>query len=451
MKTLRLANFGMQGMVGEALTPEIVIDFAAAFGTFLNRETVLVGRDTRQSSRMLRSAVIAGLTSTGCRVLDFGVCPTPMLQFSAERYSAAGAVSISGGHNPMGWNAVQLISSTGAFIEPVGGDTVLDIYHGRDFERAAWNTIGVVEEVNDFTGPYFDALLEFVDTDAIRSADFSAVIDPVNGAGCRFVEPFSKRLGVKTIPINHEESGYLAHEPEPRPRNARQVANLMNVVPSNIGFVASSDMGRLSIVSELGETASEEYTFSIIANHVLGKQSGVVVTNCCTTRTIDEVASRHGSVVVKTRVGQAYILSAMADEQGVLGGEGNGSVAMPEFSRAFDAFLMMGLILEAMATCGARASELVAALPRYHMVKRKVSGESHRCYQAIDRLSRNETWSGGGTPSTVDGLRVDWEDGWVHLRASHTEPVVRVISESKSKDEAENRADEATRLLEHVL
>lgn len=137
MKTLKLANFGMQGRVGEALTPEIVIDFAAGFGTFLDRETVLVGRDTRQSSRMLRSAVIAGLTSTGCRVLDFGVCPTPMLQFCTERYGAAGAVSISGGHSPMGWNAVQLISSTGAFIEPIGADTVLDIYHGRDFERAA--------------------------------------------------------------------------------------------------------------------------------------------------------------------------------------------------------------------------------------------------------------------------------------------------------------------------
>jgi len=290
--------------------------------------------------------------------------------------------------------------------------------------------------VHDFTGPYFYALLEFVDTEAIRSADFSTVIDPVNGAGCRFIEPFSKRLGVATIPINHEESGYLAHEPEPRPRNARQVANLMNVVPSNIGFIASSDMGRLSIVSELGETASEEYTFSLIANHVLGKQSGVVVTNCCTTRTIDEVAARHDSAVVKTRVGQAYVLSALADEQGVLGGEGNGSVAMPAFSQAFDAFLMIGLILEAMAQCSARASELLAMLPRYHMVKRKVSGEPHRCYMAIDRLGRNEGWSGQGKLSTVDGVRVDWEDGWIHLRASQTEPIIRVISESESREQA---------------
>jgi phosphomannomutase len=451
MRTLRLSSFGVQGSVGDGLTPELVIDVAAAFGTFLERGPVLVGRDTRQSSRMFHSAVVSGLLSTGCDVLDFGVCPTPMLQFSVGPFGAAGAISISGGHSPMGHNALQLIGAHGASIEPVVGETVLDIYHARDFTKAPWNRLGNLASPPDFAGPYFDSLAAHLQVEDIRRAGLTVVIDPVNGAGCRFIKPFAERLGLRLLPVNDVESGYLAHDPEPRPRNARQAAALMSHIPAAIGFISSSDMGRLSLVSESGETASEEYTFPIIANHVLSRQGGVVVTNCCTTRTVDDVAAKHGATVVKTRVGQAYVISAMADENGVIGGEGNGSVALPTFSRGFDAFLMMGLILEAMATRGASASDLIRDLPRYHIVKRQAAGEAHRGYRALDAMADDASWHEGGTLSALDGLRVDWEDGWLHLRASQTAPIVRIISESRDKDLAENRALNAARLLEHLL
>lgn len=451
MRTLRLASFGIQGVVGEALTPEIVIDFAAAFGTFLERGPVLVGRDTRHSSPMLHAAVLSGLMSTGCDVIDFGICPTPILQFSAGPFQASGAVSISGSHSPMGYNALQLLSGRGSYIEPVVGETVLDIYHARDFSKAAWNRLGHVRAADDFARPYFQRLGELLNTDAIARAGFTVVVDPVNGAGCRFLEPFAKLLGIRLLPVNDLESGHLAHDPEPRPRNARQVAALMKHIPAHIGLVSSSDMGRLSIVSETGETASEEYTFPIIANHVLARRTGVVVTNCCTTRTVDDVAARHGAVVRKTRVGQAYVVSALADENGVLGGEGNGSVALPEFSRGFDAFLMMGLVLEAMATQGCKASDLIHDLPRYHIVKRHVAGEAQRSYQALERMAAYSEWREGGVFSAVDGLRADWSDGWLHLRASQTAPIVRIISESQTQDLAESRAVNAARLLERLL
>ena len=437
--------------MGDALTPEIIIDFAAAFGTVLEGETVLVGRDTRQSSRMIHAAVTAGLVSTGCSVLDFGVCPTPMLQFSTSRYDASGAVSITGGHNAMGSNAIQLISASGAFIEPIGGQTVLDVYHSGDFTRAKWNSMGSVKEANDFTAPYFEALLELLDIDAIRKANLTVAIDPVNGAGCRYIETFGQQPGIKVLPVNNEESGYLARDPEPRPRNARPVASLMNLVPADIGFVSSSDMGRLSIVTENGETASEEFTLPIIVEHILGHASGVVVTNCCTSRMVEDVAAGHDASVVKTRVGQAYVLSALADEDGVIGGEGSGGVALPRFSKAFDAFLMMGLILERMAKGGLRASQLIGNLPRYHIVKRMVAGEAHRCYRAIDQLADNSAWINAGKVSTRDGLRIDWQDGWIHLRASQTAQVIRVISEAESTQTAEARANDAARMLEQVL
>lgn len=452
MRNLRLASYGIHGAVGNGLDLDTVLDFAAAFGTFMERGRVLVGRDTRHSSGMLHSGVVSALLSTGCDVVDFDVCPNPILQFAVPLMGAAGAVSVSGGHSPMNHNGLQLIGSRGAYIEPVVGETVLDIYHARDFTQAPWNRIGSASlPGRDVVEAYFDALAGQLDVAAIRGAGFSVIIDTVNGAGCRYVEPFARRLGFRAIPVNDVESGHLAHDPEPRPRNARQVAAFMHHVPADIGFVSSSDMGRLSVVSETGETASEEYTFPIIANHILGRAPGGVVTNCCTTRMLDDVAARHGAPVTKTPVGQAYVISALADEDGVIGGEGNGSVALPSFSRAFDAFLMMGLILEAMAVKRVKASGLIGELPRYHIVKRAVVGEPYRIYRALESVHAMQGWRDGGKLSAVDGLRVDWDDGWIHLRASQSAPIVRVISESRDMQSAENRAIEAARMLEHLL
>jgi phosphomannomutase len=451
MRSLRLASFGIRGFVGDSLTPEIVIDFAAAFGTFTDGGRVLIGRDTRLSSPMLHAGVVAGLLSTGCEVLDFGICPTPLLQFSAGRQAAAGAVSISAGHNRMGWNALTLIGASGSFIDPVGGEAVLDIFHARDFRRQPWNGIGALREVSGFDGAYFDALEAQLDAARIRAAGFTVVIDTAKGAGGRFLEGFGRRLGLKVLPLNADESGFPAHDPEPRPRNARQAAALIRHVGGDVGFVSSSDMGRVSLVTDDGETASEEYTLALIAAHVLSRQPGVLVTNCCTTRTVDDVARAHGCRVAKTAVGQAYVMAMLADEGGVIAGEGNGSVAVPAFSRAFDGFLTMGLILEAMARSGRTASELMGDLPRYHIVKKQVYGEPRRCYRALEALDRQEDWQRGGRVDRTDGLRVDWEDGWIHVRASHTEPMIRIISESASRQTAEDRAAGASRLLDQEL
>jgi len=441
----------MRGFAGDSLTPELAIDFACAFGTFVEGGRVLLGRDTRISSTSLHAATVSGLLAAGCEVMDFGICPTPILQYSVERMRASGAVSITGGHTRIGCNALTLISSNGAFIEPIGGEAVLDIYHARNFLLQPWNLQGTLRPVTDFTRQYFDAIEAQLDAEAIRKANFTVVIDPVNGAGCRYLAPFAERLGLKLIAINAEESGYTAHDPEPRPRNAKQVSAIISHVGGDIGFVSSSDMGRLSIVCENGETASEEYTFAIIADHVLSRKTGTLVTNCCTTRTVDDIAHKYGAPVFKTRVGQAYVMSALADENGVIGGEGNGSMALPGFSRAFDAFLMMGLILESMAQQKVNASDLLLKIPRYHVVKKQVTGERHRCYHALESLLGQDHWNAGGRINMTDGIRVDWDDGWIHLRASQTEPMIRIISESSSRQRAENRAANVIRLLENNM
>jgi len=345
MNTLRITSFGIRGFVGESLDPKALVDFASAFATFVEGGKVLIGRDTRYSSPMIHSAVLAGLMSGGCEVVDFGICPTSILQFSTEPFGAVGAVAISGGHNPMGWNAVTLIDPDGSVLTPGGGESVLDILHSGDFRRQDWQHLGRVQPAPDFATPYFRALEEHVNVAAIRDARFTVLIDPVGGAGCTYLEPFAKHLGFSLVPINAQPSGYLAREAEPRPRSALQMASIIRHLKGDVGFVLSSDMGRVSIVTEDGEPASEEYTFAVIADHVLGKKSGTMVTNCCTTRIIDDIAARRNARVVKTAVGQSFVVATLLDEQGVIGGEGSGSVALPEFSRAFDGFLMMGLVL----------------------------------------------------------------------------------------------------------
>lgn len=449
--TLRLASFGIRGFVGQSLTPKVVMDYASAFGSFVEGQRVLIGRDTRYSSPMLHSAVVAGLMGSGCEVLDFGVCPTPILQYSVKSHGASGAISITGGHNPMGWNALTLIGANGAVLEPVSGENVLESFHASHFLRRDFAGIGTLQEVEDFADPYLDALQALVQSDLIRSAKLTVLIDPVGGAGCRFLQEFADRLGFKLVAINAEPSGYLPRDPEPRPRSALQMASFIKHASGDIGFVLSSDMGRLSIVTETGEPASEEFTLPLIAQHVLRKKTGPVVTNCCTTRMVDDLARSFNVPLIKTRVGQAYVVSALSDEQGALGGEGNGSVAYPVFSKAFDGFLMMALILESMAVTSRKASKLLGELPRYHMVKRRVVCGSRQGYQALEAMKQSWAPGTGGTVDLSDGLRVDWDDGWVHVRPSRTEQLVRVIAEAKTKEVAEQRADEAVRAVEQAI
>ncbi|MFH0880280.1 MAG: hypothetical protein V2A34_11255 [Lentisphaerota bacterium] len=449
--TLRIASFGIRGFVGKSLTPKVVMDFSSAFGTFLEGKKVLIGRDTRYSSPMIHAAVVSSLLNSGCEIVDFGVCPTPVLQYSIQPFGAAGGVSITGGHNGMGWNALILIGADGAYLEPLGGETVMDIFHGGDFIKQSWDKMGKIQAADNFYEPYLQALESNVNAEAIRRANFRVLIDPVGGAGCGYIDTFARRLGCAMVPINAQPSGYLAREAEPRPRSATQMASIIKHVKGHAGFVLNSDVGRVSLVTEEGEPASEEYTFAVIASHILSKRLGTVVTNSCTTRTIDDIAALRKVPVVKTRVGQAYVVSTLMDEQGVIGGEGSGSVALPSFSRAFDGFLVMGLVLEAMAEQKCKLSDLLKALPRYHIAKRKLPCGSSRGYRALEVLMERMQSFKDGKMDMTDGLRFDWKDGWVHARASQTEQIIRVISEASSRAKADQRADEIVRIIEQEI
>lgn len=445
--TLRLASFGLRGYVGKSLGPRIAMDYAAAFGSFVDGGRVLLGCDTRYSSPMLHSAVTASLLSCGCEVLDFGVCPTPLLQFSVKPYKAAGAISISGGHNHMGWNALTLLGADGAFLESAAGEAVLGSFHSTHFSFRDATRIGTTEVVSGYYSSYLRALSTLVDAEAIRRAGYTVLIDPVGGAGCSFLDGFSQMFGLNLVAINGEPSGYLARDPEPRPRTARQMASFIRHVNGHVGFVLSSDMGRISLVTETGEPLSEEFTLPLVARHLLKQRPGPVVTNCCTSRMLDDVAAAAGVALLKTPVGQAHVIARMTDEQARVGGEGSGSGAVPEFSRGFDGFLVMALVLEMMATSGETLSSLARSLPRYHMVKRAAICGSRAAYRVLEQLHAEIPSFGAERVDFTDGIRLDWEDGWVHARASHTEQLIRVLSEARVRETAARRAEQLLRTI----
>ncbi|MFP4082493.1 MAG: phosphoglucosamine mutase [Candidatus Aminicenantes bacterium] len=448
MKLLKIGISGVRGIVGETITPQLVMDFASAFGTFINSKKVLLGRDTRISGPMLHSAAISALLAAGCDVLDLGICPAPILQFMVKRFKARGAISISAGHNDARWNALTFINQEGTYLNGYQGEEILDIYHLGKFKKASTDCLGKVKPQHDYLDIYFKALAQFLDLEAIKKAHFKLVIDPCNGGAAGIVDKMCQYVTCELIPVNNEPTGYFPHDPEPRPRNAAQAASIIKIAQADVGFLLNSDASRVSVVTETGETLSEEYTFPLVANYYLRKNPGAVITNHSTSRMIEDAAKCYGCDVVKTKVGQSYSIQTMLDEDAVMAGEGSGGVAIREFQPAFDGFLTMGMILEMMAKKKLKISETAARLPRYHIVKEKIYCPPVKAHTVVSE-ARNLYPS--HELNVSDGLKVEKEDGWIHIRASATEPMIRIISESRSREKAQQRLEKVSNFISQLV
>jgi len=444
MKLLKIGISGIRGIVGETIVPELVMDFACAFGTYLDLKKVLVGRDTRISGPMLHEATLSALVSTGCNVFDLGICPTPIIQYMVKHLKAKGAVSITAGHNDLKWNALTFINQDGTYLNMFQGEEVLDIYHLGKFTKVSVDHLGQIESIDDYLDFYFKKLKKFLNTESIKKARFKVVIDPCNGAGAKIIDVFSQQLGFELIPVNNEPNGYFPHDPEPRPRNAQEVASVMKVVNADVGFLLNSDVSRVSLVAENGETLSEEFTLPLIANYYLDRNQGTVVTNHSSSRMIEEVARGKNCPVVKVKVGQSYSIQSLINEDGVLAGEGSGGIAIPEFQSVFDGFLTMGLILEIMAVRKKKVSELIVELPRYHIVKEKIYCPPTKIHSVVNEAKKLYA---DRDIDSADGIKIEDKDGWIHVRTSATEPMIRVIAEDRSKEKARERVEEVLNFI----
>lgn len=416
------------------------MDFASAFATLVSSRKILIGRDTRLSSPMIASSVCAALMASGSDVEDLGVCPAPILQYTVKKSGAAGGVSVSAGHNSGDWNALAFINHEGTTLNEYQGEELLDIYHLERFKKASFDRLGTRSKREGYSETYFKALGSFLNRSVIAARGFKIVIDPCNGAGAGFINHFSRILNCELIPINNTPSGYFPHDPEPRPRNATEVASILRITKADIGFLLNSDVSRISLVAEDGETLSEEYTLPLIADYYLEKNPGPVVTNHSTSSMITAVAARHKCPLVRAKVGQSHGIQTMLDEDAVLAGEGSGSLALRDFFPAFDGFLAMGKILEILAVKKKKLSDLIRRLPRCHIIKEKIACPTAKVHSIINEMKRHYPRN---KVNTDDGLKIYKSDGWLHIRASATEPMIRIIAESRTKAKAAEYLEKA--------
>ena len=440
MKPLKIGITGVRGIVGETFTPELAVEFAESFGTYLDRGRILVCRDTRPSGAMIRSAVLAGLLAAGCEVVDLGVCPTPSMQLAVKSLKADGGIAITAGHNPWQWNALKFVRSDGLYLNSTQGEELLDIFHQGEFGKASWNEIRQVVQNDGAIDDHIKVLHESFAADAIRSRRLTVAVDCCNGA-CSFLSPrWLAKLGCEVLAVNDNPSAPFPHAPEPRPETMAQLRAVVKAGRADIGFAHDADGERLGIVTDRGEPLSEEMTLALAAEIRLRKRSGTIVTNVSTTQAIDRIAAQHGGNVVRTPVGQAYISEGLLETNGVLGGEGSGGVTVPEVHLTHDSGAAIGLILEHLAESGEPISSLVNALPRLVTLKHDVAIEPHRLYSVLQEF-RASVEDEGLTFDSIDGVKVTLPDGWVHVRASNTQSIIRIIVESKEKTTAAELLD----------
>jgi len=440
---LIISASGVRGVVGEGLTPGIVADLASAFGEMVKGD-ILVGYDTRTSNEMFKYAVFSGLLSVGCRVVDLGICPTPSLQLMVKETEADGGIAITGSHNPPEWNALKFVRKDGLFLFPEEGEKLISIYKKGFFKRVSWNSLGKVYKDSSAISRHIDKIMKMVDVETIRKKRFKVVIDACNGAGA-VISPFLlEKLGCEVIRINCETDRVFPHLPEPVPANLGELCEKVKQTGADIGFAHDADADRLALVSNGGQALSEEYTLLVATRGVLQKSRGVVVTNICTSAAIDEIAAEFGCVVKRTRVGDIYVSRCMRDCKAVIGGEGNGGVIFPPMNYARDGITAIALILDFLARENIPVSSVIDSLPSFFMYKKKISNSGIDFNGLKDRLISEFDSS---QLNFLDGIKVWLEKGWVHIRASGTEPVIRIISEAKNRSEAEDIYNWALELL----
>ncbi|HSD47629.1 MAG TPA: phosphoglucosamine mutase [Pyrinomonadaceae bacterium] len=440
MKPLKIGITGVRGIVGETFTPELAVEFAQAFGTYLDGRRILVCRDTRSSGPMIRSAVLSGLLAAGCEIVDLGICPTPSMQLAMKWLKADGGIAITAGHNPWQWNALKFVRGDGLYLNPTQAEELLDIFHQGEFLKADWKRIKESIAYADPIPKHIEALEKAFDVDAIRKRRLVVAVDCCNGA-CSLLSPrWLEVLGCEVVALNNDPTAPFPHAPEPKRTTMAQLCALVKAGRADIGFAHDADGERLGIVTDLAEPLSEEMTLALATEIRLRKQSGTIVTNVSTTQAIELIAAQHGGNVVRTPVGQAFISEGLLEHNGVLGGEGSGGITVPEVHLTHDSAAAIGLILEHLAQTNERVSDMVQHLPRLATLKHDLLIEPHRLYSVLQEF-RAVVEQEGLTFDSTDGIKVTLPDGWVHVRASNTQSIIRLIVEAKEKTKAAELLD----------
>jgi phosphomannomutase len=444
---LKIGVSGIRGVVGEFLTPALARAFAQAFGTYLGSGRIIVGRDTRASGPMLQHAVHCGLLAAGCDVVDVGVLPTPTIQVYTAASHARGGLAITASHNPPEYNALKMFNAQGLFFNHYERGELLDLYHQSDFRQAVNSEIrSITCDCEAAPMLHIDRILRHVDADRIRARKFRVALDGVNGAGSKLSVRFlADVLGCDLHAISVDPTKPFPRIAEPRPDTLGDLSALVRREHCDIGFGQDPDGDRLAIADDNGAVMDNDDVLALVVDAALARTPGDVVVNLSTSAVIDDVAARHGRKVYRTPVGEANVVETMQAVGAAIGGEGsNGGVIFPPVHSCRDSYTGMAFVLDRMAATGKTISELHAELPLYFRKMEKVAFEHGRLgplMQALDarfpeaRKDRN------------DGLKIILPDGWIHVRASNTEPVLRLAAEAKSQARLEELYRETGRVI----
>jgi phosphomannomutase len=431
--TLKISISGVRGVIGQSLTPTLLTRFAQAFGTHTGSGTIVVGRDPRTSGEMVKHAVIAGILSSGGRVVDIGVCPVPTVQLEVRRRKANGGIAITASHNPAEWNALKFIGSNGLFLDAGQARELLDIYHQGEYTKVSGEEIRSVEEVEGAVDAHIKAVLDALGPLPAGKRRLKVVLDSCNGAGSIVGPKLLEALGAEVIPINVTPDGSFPRPAEPVPENLGDLCDAVKKHGADIGFAQDMDADRLAIVNEEGIPIGEDYTLVLATLYVLGHERGPVVANLSTTSALEDVAKEFECPLFLTKIGEVNVTDKMRQQNAIIGGEGNGGVIYPRINFARDSLVGMALVLHLLAESGQTVSQLLDQFPRYTIVKEKMVCPSEKI-PAVLRMLRQEY---GEFPlDTRDGVKVTLPEGWFLVRGSNTEPIIRVVAESKSQSQA---------------
>ncbi|MBI3921898.1 MAG: phosphoglucosamine mutase [Armatimonadetes bacterium] len=452
---LMISVAGIRGVVGTALTPELALKFARAYGSFCRRggsrtgarPKVLLARDTRPSGEMLRHAVLAGLIDTCCDVIDLGIAATPTLQLAILHHQAEGAVAITASHNPGEWNALKLFRPNGMYLNKENGGEFLALYASEGYARCRWDQLGTVSEDVEATRRHLDRIETLVNVALIRQRNFKVALDCCNGAGGVITPRLLKELACDVIPINCDLTGDFPHNPEPVNENLAELCTTVKQHGADVGFAHDADVDRVAIVTDQGQPVGEDYSLVLATAYMLAKTKGPVVTNLSTTQAMDDLARQYGCAIHRTPIGDVNVSEKMKEVSAVVGGEGNGGVILPQIQYARDGIGALALILEYLATSGKSMSELNAELPRYCIVKRVMEFPRERMELAWSDLRQ---FAHAEEVDERDGLKFIWTGRWVHIRPSGTEPLIRIIAEASTVSDANSLCDTMMQRLEKI-
>ncbi|MDD3050492.1 MAG: phosphoglucosamine mutase [Candidatus Cloacimonetes bacterium] len=445
MQKLMMSVSGVRGIFGENFTPFEALHFASSFGIFQKRGTIVVGRDSRTTGETIFHAVVSGLLSVGCKVIDLGIVPTPTVLLAVKDNNADAGMVITASHNPAQWNALKLIDGNGLFLYP---ERSKEFFSGleRKIVYSAWDKVGSIESDYNAISRHIQKILAipYLDLEKIIRHKFRVVVDTVNGAGGLIVPRLLKKLGCEVVTINCEPTGKFSHNPEPLAQNLSELSSAVKAESADVGFAVDPDVDRLAIVSEKGEIIGEELSLLLAEKYILPKKKGDIVTNLSSSMASDDIAAEFGVKVHRTPVGEINVGKLMKSLNSPVGGEGNGGIICPEVNFTRDAISGIAIILGLLSETDKKISELQNEIPKYYFAKEKLVVSS----ADIDRIMlRAQSLYPELKKDTTDGIKFVGDKFWIHIRKSGTEPIIRIYTESTSTERSELLCKETIGLL----